>query len=215
MTTKCKHRFRLECVLNTFHKAVFLTLTTADVCTLSEIRTRWRSFRHDYFRALGGKAKYVQVYEPHPGGHGWHVHIVVDRGFLPLALIRRFSGRAGFGRIHIERVWSVGRISGYLGKYLSKGLANVKDMGVKRCRLVNLSRGLTRLVDIQIQSALTDKIKACISCDFDEWRGWLVVDKYRFVLAYVLFGSYFHEPIPVFDDILASTISSSCQDILI
>lgn len=215
MNTKAKHRFRLDCVLSCFENAVFITLTTADICDLSEIRARWRIFRHDYFRSLGFKARYVQVYEPHPNGHGWHIHFVVDKGFLPVSDIRRFSGRAGFGRIHIERVYDVGKISGYLGKYLSKGINNIKSMGVRRCRLVNISRGLTRLVDISVRSDFIDKIKACLKCDIAELRGWLVLDKYHFILAYVLFGSYFHEPIFEYDEILSSINFSSCQDILI
>ena len=97
---------------------VFFTLTTPDVVDLCEIRRRWREFRHELFRDIKRRKrivpKYVMNYEVHPGGHGWHIHSVINcyvdlRRYLPL--IRR----CGFGRVDVRRVNSEG-VADYLTK---------------------------------------------------------------------------------------------------
>ncbi len=150
---------RVWSVLKTFGKSVFLTLTTPDVVGLPEIRQRWRKFRHDYFRSFpkNKRPRYVMCYEPHPHGHGWHVHVVIERGFLPIGVIRQYSDSAGFGRIHIERVFSDNeRMCEYLGKYVCKIEKRVRANGCKRVRLLNVSRGCSRLSDIKQQSLGTE-----------------------------------------------------------
>lgn len=188
-------RFRVESVIGSFGKSVFLTLTTPDKCSYAEIRLRWRKFRHDYFRAVRGRPKYLMVYEPHPHGHGWHIHIVIESGFLPLAQIRRFSSAAGFGRVHIEKTYG-SKCALYLGKYLTKALASAKTLGVRRVRLVNLSRGLTRLCDISVDSPYRDFIKSVVNrADwFSLGLGFHpAIDHYRFVYAYFLFGRIYYD----------------------
>lgn len=61
----------------------------------------------------------VRVFEPHPGGHGWHVHGIVA-GYWPVQIVRPLAKMAGFGRIHVQPARSGCEV--YLAKYLRKVL---------------------------------------------------------------------------------------------
>lgn len=194
MTSKSKHCFRLERVLSSFHDAVFLTLTTADVVSLAELRARWRKFRHDYLRHVG-KVAYVCVFEVHPMGHGFHIHVVFDRGFLPVQVIRKYAHFAGFGRIHIERAFDLVRASQYLVKYLSKSIKHCRDIGVSRVRLINLSRGLLTLAECESCGNVITPVRELIR-DRDKFHNffanvplWLL---FRHVVNFILFGKYYY-----------------------
>lgn len=194
MTSKSKQIFRLERVLSSFKDAVFLTLTTADVVNLADLRQRWRKFRHDYIRHVG-KVNYVCVFEVHPKGHGYHVHVVFDRGYLPIQVIRRYSTFAGFGRVHIEKAFDLQRASYYLVKYLSKSIKNSRALGVSRVRLINLSRGLLTLSECVSVGTVVSSIKQVIDNRYrfpDFFRGvpnWLL---FRHVFNLVLFDKYYY-----------------------
>ena len=194
MVSKWKHSFRADVVVSRFIDAVFITLTTPDRVDLTEIRKRWRIFRHDYFRQIG-KASYIQVYEPHPRGHGWHIHLVVDRGFLPVQILRKYAVRAGFGRIHIERVLSSCGAARYLSKYLVKGIKACKALGVLRVLLVNCSRGLTRLSDCVCESDVLDVCKEVVkkaSTHFKtDFIGVPLHLRFLHVRNWLLFGHYY------------------------
>lgn len=137
---------------------VFVTLTTKDVCTLIEIRQRWRNLRHHLVRKYqkylpdGSKDTvngfhYVMNYEKHPGGHGWHIHAVFNR-YIKLwgNSLEKDIQRFGFGRVNIKKVYSKG-VSDYLTKHALKAFRGVrdKDLSGVRFRLVNTSRGLPTL----------------------------------------------------------------------
>lgn len=71
------------------------------------------------------KLKWLAVLEWHPGGHGWHVHMVVDR-FVPKALIAEMWG---WGFVDARLITQKGdsgsmgaarRAGQYVAKYLTK-----------------------------------------------------------------------------------------------
>lgn len=185
---------RIWSILQTFGKSVFLTLTTPDVVGLDDIRRRWRKFRHDYmqtFKAAGKeRPRYVMCYEPHPHGHGWHIHVVIECGFLPVDEIRRYSTRAGFGRIHIEPVRQNDRMSGYLGKYVCKVERTARQAGCKRIRLVNVSRGLSRLSDIEVHSPVASACREMMHTPAAITDGDRMpcIQRWQLAEAYILFG---------------------------
>jgi hypothetical protein len=69
---------------------------------------------------------WLAVLEWHPGGHGWHVHMVVDR-FVPKALVSELWGWGFVDCRLITPKGSESQLSGarkaaaYVAKYLSKG----------------------------------------------------------------------------------------------
>ena len=83
------------------NKCYFMTLTTRDVVSYYEIRERWRNLRHWFVRRL--KCRYIQNFELHPWGHGWHIHVVIDN-FIPLKKHLKKIQSFGFGRVDIRRV---------------------------------------------------------------------------------------------------------------
>lgn len=95
----------------------------------------WSNLARDLVRVLGMWG--IRVYEPHPGGHGLHVHVIVS-GRYDVNKVRSYSDRHGFGRIHVCKVDS----PEYVAKYLSKsrrrndwkGIRLWASFGVKRAR---------------------------------------------------------------------------------
>lgn len=152
----------LQYLLQNNDGLVFLTLTTPDVCTLSQIRQRWRSFRHWLVESYGSDVKYIMNYELHPGGHGWHIHGVFNRYIRlrgdGLARIQLY----GFGRVNVKKVKNE-FVSEYLVKHCLKAYKPVRDSlgtNFQRLRLVNCSRGLPCLSHYHWCSQFGDKVKA-------------------------------------------------------
>ena len=132
-----------------------LTLTVAGTyVSLKEILICWRSLlRSKWWRKKD--FKFVRVCESHPNGHGWHIHLLVDR-YVNVSVLRKYTTKAGFGRIHIERADKGAGL--YLGKYIGKALNRNKGIWAherpdyeqcKGCRLVGQSRGMLRMSDIK------------------------------------------------------------------
>jgi hypothetical protein len=90
------------------------TLTTPDQVELPELAKRWNGFRR-WFERVGFRC--VRVFEPHPGGHGWHVHFVTGER-LGVRGMRVKAEAAGFGRINVKRIAK--QWAGYLAKYVGK-----------------------------------------------------------------------------------------------
>ena len=193
MTSSWKHSFRLQSVLSSWDKAVLITLTTKDVVGLSELRRRWRDFRHDYLRRLDKGAKYISIFERHPKGHGWHVHFCVNRGYLPVGFLRSRTTYYGFGRIQIEKLYNPQGMGLYLAKYLSKSIKRCRAHGVKRVRIVNLSRGLSTLKDLVCESSLFRNIRDVIRSReiYPELRSVPLWSLFRHLFNMILFGEYY------------------------
>lgn len=128
----------------------FLTLTVPEHdLPLRVVTARWRALRSTrYMRDLLCNHAYICVYEKHPGGHGWHIHVVLNR-YVNIRQFRAFAEAYGFGRLHIELCGS--DIGKYISKYISKSFAARPD-DCKGVRLVNVSRCLLSLRDITVSS---------------------------------------------------------------
>lgn len=109
----------------------------------------WRKLAKDLVRMVGMWG--VRVYEPHPNGHGLHVHAVVS-GRYDVNLVRRYAERHGFGRIHVCKVDS----PEYVSKYLTKSRRNDQWKGVRLWASFGVKRSHewqpSRVKDIQVES---------------------------------------------------------------
>jgi hypothetical protein len=135
----------------------FLTLTVPEHgLPLKVVTARFRALRNSrYMRDLLKNHAYICVYEKHPSGHGWHIHIVLNR-FVPIREFRLVAERYGFGRIHIELCGS--EIGKYISKYITKTLQARPD-DCKGLRLINVSRCLLALRDVIVSSPSIDFVK--------------------------------------------------------
>jgi len=92
------------------------TFTTPTKVSLDELSARWDRFmKLRPMRSLPWQA--MRFYEPHPGGHGWHVHCVAVQRY-PVWTIRPHAMKSGFGRIHVKEIPAAG--AGYVLKYVCK-----------------------------------------------------------------------------------------------
>ena len=130
----------------------FATLTVPESgLPLREVADRFRRFsRSRFWREVKGRGDYISVYEPHPNGHGWHIHILTNF-FIPSEKLRVVSGCYGFGITDIEAADT--NSAYYIAKYISKSQFLRKlENGSKNVRLVNVSRGLCALKDVDCTS---------------------------------------------------------------
>lgn len=189
--------FRIECAVERIKQLRpncsmrFLTLTTPDVVTPYEISKRWRMLCNSRFWR-GLNLLYVQVVEWHPGGHGYHIHVVVDK-YINVRELRRYTTACGFGRIHIIRCDDnkVQKLAFYMAKYLSK-YRDAVPRGT-RVRFTNVSRGLTTLVDIQFTDPCNDFAKSVLSdCREDKLFDGLLVPSLYSCASHVYISYPFH-----------------------
>lgn len=135
----------------------FLTLTVSEHgLPLAVVQARFRALRGSrYMRQLLKGNQYICVYEKHPNGHGWHIHMVLNF-WVDINQFRGWARSFGFGRLHIELCGS--EIGKYISKYISKTLSARPD-DCKGLRLINVSRGLLALKDILVSSPSIDFIR--------------------------------------------------------
>ncbi len=154
-----KKEFRIELAVKKLNddahgRIRFLTLTTPDICSAREVMYRWRLLvNSNFWRGAG--VNYVMVLERHSGGHGYHIHAVIDK-WLDVNIFRHFLNSFGFGRFQIVLVrGKVDRVVSYLSKYVSKSLRS-RPVSDKYVRFVNVSRGLPVLSDIEVRDTSND-----------------------------------------------------------
>lgn len=116
--TRFAVRFSIYQLLAGGSWAYLWTFTTEDKIELPVLADRWNVFRR-WFQRAGWRC--VRVFEPHPLGHGWHVHFVTAER-LDVNAVRPKAEEAGFGRINVKRKPSEG--ADYIVKYVGKDLAN-------------------------------------------------------------------------------------------
>jgi hypothetical protein len=111
---------------------VMLTLTFPGdgVQDFDEASRLVRAWLRTHGRSMLGH--YVVVWELHPGGHGWHAHILCDR-FVPVAAARltwtqhlarrglRPSGGSQWVRVNVKDWGSAAAAVRYAAKYVTKG----------------------------------------------------------------------------------------------
>ena len=136
----------------------FFTLTVPEHdLPLRIVSARWRDFANTrWWRRLKAKGDYVVVYEPHPSGHGWHIHILTNF-FIPWQELALMARVVHFGHTDIRQVDSGTAL--YCAKYLAKSKILKRLADCPKLRIVNTSRGLVRLKDIDIHSPSIDFIK--------------------------------------------------------
>lgn len=138
----------------------FFTLTVPEHdLPLRIVADRWRSFANTrWWRRLCRKGDYLIVYEPHPSGHGWHIHALTNF-FIPWQELQLMASAVHFGHTDIEAVDSECAL--YVAKYITKSqLKKRLDNACKGVRIVNVSRGLVRLKDIEVHSDYIDWVKS-------------------------------------------------------
>lgn len=98
----------------------------------------------------------VRVFEPHPGGHGLHSHLVL-KNRMPWRVVEACAHKAGLGRINVHNdPVGIGAIY-YLAEYLGK---SAKEMsGVRRWACVGTYDGVGKR-DVVFSGSRIDRIKA-------------------------------------------------------
>jgi len=128
MMTRSQAAFRLsaERLWAPGFRVYFWTFTFRGVWADWEALARFRRFQ-DHLRkpvcdgGLGSEWSGVRVAELHPGGHGVHFHMLVNRR-LSIWIVQRIASCYGIGRISVELAdQNQANVSRYLSKYLSKG----------------------------------------------------------------------------------------------
>lgn len=140
------------------------TLTTPDVVDDPvELGRRWSAFNRamaDELDRCGRKRVKaaarrwggVRVSEPHPKGHGWHIHFVTA-SWLSVDQVRAVAQRCGFGRVHVAKArrGNAKALGAYLAKYLGKSLQAGKGTGARMWSVFGYGRDkCSRLKDITV-----------------------------------------------------------------
>ena len=92
------------------------TLTFKEVLDIKDTRKRW-NYLLTLIKRRWPELCGLRVFELHKR-HGLHVHLVTNR-FIDVNVVRLLATKAGWGRIHVERIPA--EKAAYLAKYLSKG----------------------------------------------------------------------------------------------
>ena len=129
-------RGRVRKVVRFYALTYMVTLTFPDkgVHDYNHALRLLQDFVHDHGQCLHLGGHYIAVPELHPGGHGWHWHVLVWRRFSKVELealrcgwtdyLGRKgmvpSGGANFVRIDVKRWGSAVAAAGYAAKYVGK-----------------------------------------------------------------------------------------------
>jgi hypothetical protein len=152
-----------------------------------------QDFVHDHGEAIHrGRGKWLAVPELHPGGHGWHWHVLVDGRFSKTELEKlrvewteflrrremRPSGGATYVRIDVKGFKNASTAASYAAKYVAKGFGG-DDRQKGRKRFLR-PQGLDVAVQRGWASAL-DEVREAIeqigpdvvfeSGGTEDWRG--------------------------------------------
>jgi hypothetical protein len=98
--------------------------------TVKYIRKIFNKFREYLKRELGEAPSYICVLEFTQKGRP-HLHILLDR-FIPQKWISSTWDNLGGGRIAFIKKVTVGKVAGYLAKYLAKELLLLAPKGTRR-----------------------------------------------------------------------------------
>lgn len=160
-------------LMSSFGRLRFLTLTVPDNdLPLKVLSERFRSFTNSRWwrkltksssKLVNGKRvyfpsghEYIAVYEPHPSGHGWHIHIITNF-FVPKDQLDIVSSSYLFGITDVRICDS--NTAYYIAKYVTK-TNTIRKLSEKNVRIVNVSRSLITLSDIVVHSPSIDFIRS-------------------------------------------------------
>lgn len=146
----------------------FFTLTVPEHrLPLRVVADRWRAFSNSrWWRKQKRRGDYIIVYEPHPSGHGWHVHVLTNF-FIPWQELQIMANAVHFGHTDIEAVDNGCAL--YVAKYVTKADVLRKVQDSRNVRIVNVSRSLLAVRDIAVSSPSIDFINAHWD-DFSRFR---------------------------------------------
>jgi hypothetical protein len=121
------------------------------------ISSRWTYFVHELRRLYPG-LRVIRVLQKHPGGHGWHVHALMDR-YISSHVMLHQARLAGLGRMDFQMVSKQKRqnVIGYVSRYVTRDLKK-RDKSLKNVRLLTAAghlrcvvRWWRRYVDLTIE----------------------------------------------------------------
>lgn len=145
-----------------FPKPFFWTFTFKQQLPIPVARERWKKFCDallHYGRLSDGTQTIVgiRVFELHPGGHGLHIHCLINRR-IPILTVRRLAETWGFWWIDVVPAHSGEGAAEYLGKYLSK---SARPEALKGARLwASWGKwGHSRCKDMVLQSECCEAFK--------------------------------------------------------
>jgi len=149
--------FSVQALWDSSFEVYHWTFTFCEVLNDWRAMEAWRLLLRDLHN-VWPLARGIRVVEVHPGGHGLHFHVLLNRR-LPVRLVRALAGRYGFGRIHVKRVKHARRAAEYLGKYLSKpsGLR----VAARRWQCILGFKG-SRVNRIRVDSPTMDVVRAFV-----------------------------------------------------
>lgn|GEM_PF-3316938 len=144
---RARCRVRRLCRQYGLDHMVTLTFPGAGVRAYDSALRLLQDFIHDHGAVLHLEGAWLAVPELHPGGHGWHWHVLVSRRFSKIELVvlrtawteclrRRGmapSGGAEFARIDVKRWADAARAAAYAAKYAGKSFdGDDRQKGRKR-----------------------------------------------------------------------------------
>jgi hypothetical protein len=95
----------------------------------------WSKFLSHVRLIIGAEWSGVRVVEVHPGGHGLHFHMLVNRR-LSIWLMRKAGICNGFGRMDVRVAdQNKQKVAQYMSKYLSKGRDKVLTKSGRSARM--------------------------------------------------------------------------------
>lgn len=147
------------------HKAYLWTFTFEKVISVKEAFQMWNKFAKSLWKyglhpKTGESTIFgLRVAELHPGGHGVHFHVLVNRR-IPIQAVRRRAEQFGMFWIDVQRAYSTdGSLGWYLAKYLAKGDRPPCFKGRRLWQAFG-QWGQTRCKDIEVRSEFCAAFKA-------------------------------------------------------
>lgn len=165
--SKAAFIFSVRSFFERSERPYFWTFTFREVHDVKVALALWEKFR----KALWNFGRHpetgeqtiigLRCFELHPGGHGVHVHCLLNR-FINIHIVRRLSHKYGFGRDHVVRIHSLEHaetMADYMAKYCSK---QDRPPCLKGRRLwAPIGKwGATRCKDIEVESEFVAAYRA-------------------------------------------------------
>ncbi len=158
--------------VKSWNRLMFLTATLPEATNDPHVISgRWRYFVELLRKCSGRSVRMVRVLQKHPGGHGWHVHALVDQ-YIPAPVLLRYAALAGLGRLDFRMVSKSARqrVCEYLSRYISRDLRK-REKSAKGVRMITASGSLkaaarwwVRLKDITIEQDTPRLMKSLRMC---------------------------------------------------
>jgi hypothetical protein len=144
--TTAEQEQRIKWSVADWKRMVFVTATLEEECHNPRvISLRWTEFIKGLKREGFSELQCVRVLQEHEGGHGWHVHALIDR-FIPLSVSKPLEKKCGLGRSRWDWVSEDDREKriGYMVRYVCRDMKRRrKNPALKNVRLLTASGSLS------------------------------------------------------------------------